>query len=138
MQYKFLMAELFSKDICRQNPNHLFVFGDNTQKVGMGGQAFIREEPNAVGISTKFSPGAYFSDEQFEANKELIEKDIAEVNELMESGRFTTLVFPTAGLGWGRANIQQECPKTALYLCQRLLEEYNFNNLADLINTRQF
>ncbi len=44
-----------SKD-CRQHREYLFVYGDNDQRKGVGGQAVIRNEPNASGISTKKQP----------------------------------------------------------------------------------
>jgi len=44
---------LLSPEICRLHKNALFIFGDNLQGWGKGGQARIRDEPNAFGIPTK-------------------------------------------------------------------------------------
>ena len=41
----------------KANPSVLYLFGDNLQRVGLGGQAKeMRGEPNAVGIATKKAP----------------------------------------------------------------------------------
>ncbi len=56
-----------TRQMVREHPDRLFVFGDNLARVGYGGQAReMRDEPNAVGIPTKKLPtmteGAFFSD----------------------------------------------------------------------------
>ncbi|KKL05458.1 hypothetical protein LCGC14_2605850, partial [marine sediment metagenome] len=46
-----------TRQMLRDEPDTLFVFGDNMQRRGLGGQAFaMRGEPNAVGIPTKIFP----------------------------------------------------------------------------------
>lgn len=57
-----LYSGLYSSDLCRRHPQVNFVFGDNLQRVGMGGQAIIRHQPNAVGVATKRSPSEFMSD----------------------------------------------------------------------------
>lgn len=42
----------YSVDLCRQYPTLLFVFGDNGDRRGNGGQAVIRGEPNTLGVAT--------------------------------------------------------------------------------------
>lgn len=50
---------LYTPELLREHPDLKFVFGDNLIRVGKGGQAIIRDEPNALGIATKRSPGEY-------------------------------------------------------------------------------
>ena len=40
----------------RNNPNVIFVFGDNTIRKGKGGAATLRDEPNTYGFITKKYP----------------------------------------------------------------------------------
>ena len=57
----------------KNNPNCLFIFGDNDVKLGYGGQAIIRDLPNAIGIPTKKLPtpdlNSFYNDLDFERNK---------------------------------------------------------------------
>ena len=51
------MEEIFiDKKYLKENPNHIFVFGDNTLRVGLGGAAILRNEPNTYGFITKKKP----------------------------------------------------------------------------------
>jgi hypothetical protein len=48
----------------------IFLFGDNMQRTGLGGQAKeMRNEPNAFGVPTKWKPtmqdDAFFTDDDF-------------------------------------------------------------------------
>ena len=108
----------------RANPNRIFLFGDNLERKGFGGQAAaMRGEPNAVGIPTKKkpsrSPDAYFTDTEFEQNKFAI--DIAfETLAKAISDSTTAIVIPTDGLGSGRAQLRRKAPRTFAYLQSRL------------------
>lgn len=59
-------TKFYTPELLRSYPDHLFVFGDNTRRTGHGGQAAIRDEPNAIGVATKFAPNngqaAFFRD----------------------------------------------------------------------------
>lgn len=117
----------------KANPNKIYVFGDNNQRRGKGGQAIIRDEPNAFGIITKEEPNnteAAFMDDEFlnsnpfgKSNKERIDEDIAKIK---TDGR--PVVFPKDGIGTGLAKLRQKAPLTFAYLNQRLQEEFGFNN----------
>lgn len=115
------------KDL-KNNPNKIFVFGDNLKRKGEGGQAIIRGEENAYGIVTKKSPSSksssYFTDDDLEDNKENIDKDIQKIK---LDGR-KNIVFPKDGLGTGLAKLNKKAPDTYKYLKDRLLEEFSFDN----------
>lgn len=107
------------------NPDILYVFGDNTQRVGMGGQAGeMRGEPNAVGVATKVtpaaSPGAYFSDSAYVANCARIDADLEPLEAHLLAGG--TVVFPLDGIGTGLSEMPERCPKTFTYLETRIKE----------------
>jgi hypothetical protein len=104
---------------------YVFLFGDNLQRRGRGGQALhMRGEPNAIGIPTKRAPSmhesAFFSDDDFDANCAAIDAAFALI-----PADATVVVIPSAGLGTGRAQLQQRAPRTwaHLQICLRRLEE---------------
>lgn len=111
----------------KANPNKVYVFGDNTQRTGTGGQAQIRNNPNVLGIATKLRPSnsedAFMSDKDLENNKKVIDSDIQKI---LSQGK--PVVFPKDGFGTGLARLKEKAPKTYSYLKQRLLEEFNFDN----------
>ena len=111
----------------KANPNKIYVFGDNTERTGTGGQAQIRNNPNAMGIATKLAPSmnesAFMTDKDFAKNKAVIDGDIAKIK---ATGKI--VIFPKDGLGTGLAKLKEKAPQTYAYLKQRLLEEFGFNN----------
>lgn len=58
-----------TKSYLRQNPDHIFVFGDNLQRKGKGGAAKLRDEPNTYGFITKKAPnnndGSFYKPEEY-------------------------------------------------------------------------
>lgn len=60
MGYTTMTAQML-----RENPDWVFVFGDNTLGTGYGGAAALRDEPNAYGFITKIYPddrdGSFFT-----------------------------------------------------------------------------
>jgi hypothetical protein len=109
------------------NPDKIYVFGDNAQRFGTGGQAQIRNNPNAMGIATKLYPSndesSFMSDKDLASNKEVIDSDIAKIK---ATGK--AVVLPKDGFGTGLAKLKEKAPQTYAYLKQRLLEEFGFNN----------
>lgn len=47
---------IITSQYLRENPNHVFVFGDNLLRKGLGGAAKLRNEPNTYGFITKKYP----------------------------------------------------------------------------------
>lgn len=118
--------EFYTVELARNNPNVLFVFGDNTQRWGKGGQAIIRDEPNVYGIATKVSPGTtdkdYFSD--IEDHFHIVFTEAFGLLNLLcdESHSYTHVAFPSSGIGTGLAKMSEKCPKL-------------FNVLNDILKT---
>lgn len=115
-----------TRETVRANRDKLFLFGDNLEHRGYGGQAAaMRGEPNAVGIPTKKSPsynaGAFFTDLEFNQNKAAIDAAFAAItNSAADSIR--AIVIPSDGLGTGRAQLDTRAPRTFAYLQKRLDE----------------
>ena len=108
----------YEKHITRQmlkdNPNTLFVFGDNMLGRGLGGQAAeMRGEPNAVGIPTKYMPGMgeadFFIDDDIRKAKPRI--DAAFANLLVHAAKGGEIVWPKDGIGTGLAELPKRAPK---------------------------
>lgn len=112
-------------DDVRQNPNCLFVFGDNDIQLGKGGQAIIRDEINSIGIPTKKRPSIksdsdFYNDEEYEENKKKIDIAICKVLKEFMKNKYTALVLPKDGLGTGLAQLNKRAPKTFNYLVKKL------------------
>lgn len=114
----------------KNNPDKIFVFGDNNARIGKGGQAIIRDLPNTIGIRTKkgpsTKPAAYYKDSEFEQNAKNILEDILELKKEAMDGM--TIVFSDGGYGTGLADLEKKSPETFNFLCFQLREHFNFNN----------
>jgi hypothetical protein len=106
------------------NPNVLFLFGDNTKRRGLGGQAKeMRGEPNACGIATKALPSqmdnSYFSDADFLGNAKIIAADFRRAFAHRETGEL--IILPTDGLGTGLSELPERAPQTNEFLLWLIL-----------------
>ncbi len=126
MKHKVERMKFITREYVRANPGKLFLFGDNLEQRGFGGQAAaMRGEPNALGIPTKKEPNykesAFFIDLEFDKNKAAIDAAFAQViNAVTDSIR--VIVIPSEGLGTGRAQLDRGAPLTFAYLQKRLAE----------------
>jgi len=98
----------------KANPGKLYVFGDNLERAGYGGQAKeMRGEPNAIGIATKFSPylhdSAFFTDARYDEIWNKIEDDLYVLVEPLKEG--WDVVWPEGGIGSGLSQMPTRCPK---------------------------
>ncbi|MGE3467546.1 MAG: hypothetical protein AB7J13_11505 [Pyrinomonadaceae bacterium] len=125
MKYKIERLRLISREYVRANRDKLFLFGDNSERRGFGGQArAMRGEPNAIGIPTKKSPSyedaAFFTDDEFEQNRAAIDLAFAEIAQKTASNDIQVIVIPSNGLGTGRAQLRRRATRTFAYLLSRL------------------
>ena len=90
-------------EFLRANPNMIFVFGDNQLRMGKGGAAKLRDEPNTYGFVTKKYPNN--KDSSFYRPPEYSELFYAELlllsSEIQKNPDKTYLV---SRLGGGLAN----------------------------------
>ena len=100
------------------NPDWLFIFGDNNVQLGCGGQAVIRNCSNAMGIPTKKYPSnhrkSFYSDNEISDNRERIANAIELIKEASTSYKY--VIFPRDGFGTGLARLEEVAPKTNEYL----------------------
>lgn len=105
-----------SREMLREKPETMFVFGDNMEGRGMGGQAgAMRGEPNAIGVPTKWRPARrdvdYFSDADIK-NRDVwhaIHEAFERTRAALQNGQ--DVVIPTDGLGTGLAELPIRAPK---------------------------
>lgn len=87
----------------RENPDHIFVFGDNTIHKGKKGAARHRDEPNSIGFVTKKFPSydkdAYYKPREY---KHVFDKELSKLMNHIESN--PKLTFLISRLGSGLAN----------------------------------
>jgi hypothetical protein len=99
-----------TREMVRAEPDKIFVFGDNLERRGLGGQAKeMRGEPNAVGIVTKRRPSwdddAFFADRPEEFR--VLMRDLKLVASISQG---KTIVWPEDGIGTGLANLEYQSP----------------------------
>ena len=117
---KVSSVKKLTPSLLKKNKDKVYLFGDNLLGRGKGGQAVIRDEPNAIGIPTKKAPsmkkGSFFDDAEYEKNVKAIDKAFDRIPEGKE------IVLPKDGLGTGRARLEKEAPRTFKYLQNKLAE----------------
>jgi len=107
----------------KANPDVLFVFGDNEERTGLGGQAAqCRGEPNAVGVATKRSPSmnedSFWSDADFERCAAIIDADLERALAHIQAGG--VVVFPLSGIGTGLSQLPQRAPALMNHIRKRV------------------
>jgi len=103
----------------QNNPNVIYVFGDNDERDGFGGQAAeARGEPNALGVRTKWAPNlkvsAFFNDIDYVRVTKMIQTDLAHMVKYLDEGRI--VVLPEDGLGTGFSELEKRAPRINAYL----------------------
>ena len=117
----------FSVEDCNNNPDKIYVFGDNLIHKGKRGQAIIRDCPNSYGIPTKRLPSmeedAFFSDQKDEIKIVMIR--LMKLHRIYSIYLDKTIVFPADGLGTGRAQLKERSP--IIYSIIDVFLKENFN-----------
>jgi hypothetical protein len=131
MKGRLLFQEWISRADLQDNPDKIYVFGDNVERYGYGGQAKeMRGEPNAFGIPTKWAPSmsddAYFSDRQYNGIVIILDLHFQKLRNLIENG--TSVVFPTNGIGTGLSQLPQRAPIVNDFLQNLVYDLENFAN----------
>ena len=106
MPVKYL--DFISRDQVKANPEARFVFGDNRERWGLGGQAgAMRGEPNAIGVATLHAPGDFYRPDDPVALRTVV-ADLNVVSLALDQGR--TVYVPRDGLGTGLARLTEHAP----------------------------
>lgn len=98
-----------TRDMLRAEPEARFVFGDNRERVGFGGQAAAaRDEPNAIGVATLYAPGRFYRPDDPLALS-TVASDLYRVSMALAESR--TVYVPVDGLGTGLARLPENAPE---------------------------
>lgn len=102
------------------NRDKIYLFGDNLEKTGLGGQAKeMRGEINAIGIPTKKRPSmsddSFMNDDEYESNVKAISDAFEKIPQEV------SIIVPKDGIGTGLAKLKEKAPRTYEYLQNRLL-----------------
>lgn len=125
------MTIIYKKHITRtfiqsSFPKTIFLYGDNMERGGLGGQAReMRGEPNAFGVPTKHYPTmgetAFFSDDMpkdiLQEVKNAIDYPFDIAYAWLAAGG--SVVIPQAGLGTGLSQLETRAPKIFSYIKTR-------------------
>jgi len=119
----------------KNNPKVLYIFGDNLERVGLGGQAAeMRGEANAFGIATKRAPTYekedFFSDD--DATLRIIIEEFDNLRKEIATGKYKGVVFPEDGIGTGISQLPEKAP-----LCMALVNELVRQAEEDVNNAHQ-
>lgn len=116
-QYRIYRMDL------KNNPDILYIFGDNLNRVGHGGQAgSMRGEPNAFGIATKRSvshnyPNDYFFDTQNDVTG-IIDEEFRRLIKEIQTNRYKAMIVPLEGIGTGLSRLPEFAPELLKYIEQ--------------------
>ena len=131
--YILEIVQYMTPKLLKKNPKKIYLFGDNLARKGYGGQAIIRDQPNAYGIATKKKGGTsestYYTDEDYNEAIKVIDKDLKKA---LSAGKI--IVIPKNGIGTGLAKLNKKAPKIYKYLNQRLkklIDLYGVNQKSD-------
>lgn len=122
-----ICTEKYTNKVLSENQEKIFVFGDNMVRKGKGGQAVIRDCPNAFGIATKRYPSmnkdAFFSDQPDEFD--VVMNDLRQLYKLSKSH---TIVFPVGGIGTGLAQMEKRSFAIWSKMCWILKDYFGYVN----------
>ena len=109
---------MITRRFIQAHPTWLFVFGDNLERRGLGGQAYAtRGEFNVFGVATKRAPhnapSAFFTEFCIDA----VMIDLNRLDTVADNWE-RVVCFP--GIGEGRAQLQTRAPKLLAYIKERL------------------
>lgn len=129
-----LVTGFYKVETMRAYPHVTFVFGDNCQRQGKGGQAIVRDEPNVLGVATKKSGGEFFIDGDIADMGQLCE-DLIAVESLLLAGRKVGIPITDEGrisLGCGLAALPYHFPSAYAFLeawLRRMTKKYPTSTL---------
>lgn len=125
-----LAQKMIYRSDLQANRHVIYVFGDNLERAGNGGQAKeMRGEPNAFGIPTKrkplFSEDAYLTDDDYEIMEKVFDECFSKIHNWLSEDRI--IVFPSDGIGSGYALLEEKAPKIWKLLQDHTTQLYEFD-----------
>ena len=91
---------VITQEYLKENPDHVFVFGDNSLRRGKKGGAVLRDEPNVYGFITKKYPSynndAYYRPSEY---REIFSKELNKLLNLVNANPNKTYLISQIGSG---------------------------------------
>lgn len=120
---------IYRKDILA-NPHVLYIFGDNLDREGYGGQAAeMRGESNSFGIATKRSISHNYPDDYFFDTEEdvigILRKEFFRLELHLNYNEYKAIIIPLDGIGTGLSKMSEYAPKALAFINQKLEELEN-------------
>lgn len=108
-----LYIKKYNRSYIKSHPDWLFIFGDNLDRAGFGGQAKeARGEPNTLGIATKKAPSnhpsAFLSDKDHDLWLSIEKPRLLNLIDLAKGGK--VIIWPLDGIGTGLAKLKYKAP----------------------------
>lgn len=134
----FYQKHITRKDVQANFPRRLYLYGDNMERRGFGGQAReVRGEPNAIGLPTKRTPNmgdlAFFTNEDFDDAEVKNSIDFATDMAFAWLAAGGEVVVPKDGIGTGLAQLDVRAPKILDYINDRLKKlEYFAETIVEI------
>ncbi len=121
----FAQHRIYRVDL-RNNPNFLYIFGDNLERRGMGGQAKeMRGELNAFGIATKRRQTHGKKEDYFHDSdptvRDIILAEFDTLHGVLKEGGYKAIVIPADGIGTGLARMTEFAPRSLTLINAKLL-----------------
>jgi len=115
---------MITKEYLSNNPDHIFVFGDNKLRYGLGGAAMLRYMKNSYGFITKRAPdnkaSSFYKPSDYIST---FNKELAKLVERIESEPEHTFLISKLGSGLAnKYNIYEKIIKPEL---EKLAEKYD-------------
>lgn len=123
----FIKKRITRVDVIK-NLETIFLFGDNMQRTGFGGQAGeMRGFPNSLGVPTKWSPytgeAAYFTDADLPKVQKFLDFPFDVAIAWLKAGR--EVCVPADGIGTGLAQLDKRAPAIWSYINLNLNQLYH-------------
>lgn len=121
--------KFITRKYVQENRHKAFIFGDNMQRKGLGGQAkHMRGEKNSFGIPTKWEPSehedAFFTNADFKAVKSTIDRAFRDI----WFSDLSIVVIPQDGIGTGLAQLDKRAPVISKYIESKIKQLYEQPN----------
>lgn len=120
---------IVTKEFLEQNPNSIFVFGDNTHRVGYGGAAALRDHSQTYGFITKKNP-ENMDESFFRPDNYRIDFRVQAIELQLVIEKNSDKIYYISQLGGGLANRYRIWEK----VCKPGIEKYfsHYNNVVFL------
>ena len=130
--------KFIKRDYVIENHDKYFVFGDNFERTGYGGQAkAMRGEQNAIGIATKKKAShdrwAYLTDSDFDMFQKELDTKLKIIKNHLLDGKI--VIWPEDGIGTGLAKLEEKSPKCwdhLNYTVGKLMCKYHTGNIDEV------